>query len=52
MMMELRYQVMSFGPWTTVTISRDIALYLAIEYTELGWPVELNGRPYINNLAA
>lgn len=51
-MMELKYQVMGFGPWTTATVSCDIAIRLAAEYSELGWPVEINGAEYNKELAA
>ena len=51
-MMELKYQVMGFGPWTTAMVSRDVATRLATEYSGLGWPVELNGSEYTIELAA
>ena len=52
MILELKYQVMGFGPWTIATVSHDIAIRLAEEYSELGWPVEVNGSEYKKELAA
>lgn len=40
---ELAYKPLGIGKWTTVTISRDMALALAKEYAESGWPVMVDG---------
>ncbi len=43
---ELAYKPLGIGKWTTVTISRDMALALAKEYAESGWPVKVDGIDY------
>lgn len=40
---ELAYKPYGIGPWTHVTVSKDVAQALANEYSNYGWEVKVDG---------
>jgi hypothetical protein len=42
----LSYIPLGIGSWNTVTVSKEIAVALAEEYSSYGWPVQLDGEDY------
>ena len=41
-MTTLAYQAMGVGPWVSAIVSPEVAVSLAKEYRQYGWPVKVN----------